>query len=466
MTERSPLRKVLSLVVLEVTVADAPSLCDSCPRGSGMGEPDTSRELDDAPRDRAKTLRRGEPRVRDEAFLAHVGGILGASLDASLTARAIASLSVPPLADLAILDVIEPKGDVRRFVADLEQARQIATPFQLDLDGAGGAAVFRTGRSHVSSELTLSWMKRELRDSCVAPEGAHSAIQVRLEARGRALGVLTLVADADRPRYTDADLPLIEELARRGATALDNARQYEEARAATLRRDELLTVVSHDLKSPLTALLINTMRLHRQLGADGAPHASRALADTIRRGADRLRHFVQELLDLERVDAGRLALVKRRHDPVELIGEVLEMLQPLADAKRLKLTPVMSYHRAIPCDRQRFVQILSNLVGNAIKFTPEGGLVEITIEARGRDEVLFRVRDTGQGIPKDQLELVFDRMWRAPGSVHDGIGLGLSIARGLVEAHGGTLWVESEVDTGSTFSFTLPTSMNEALPPR
>ena len=286
-------------------------------------------------------------------------------------------------------------------------------------------------------------------------EGQKVGLRLPLAVRGRSIGVMTLINE-DARRFADADVALFEELARRAAVALENAVMHEEAREALRRRDEVLIAVSHDLRAPLTGLLINSMRLMRAIDAEGASYSSRKLADSIKRSADRLRHFVQELLDVERIEAGGLSLQKRHLDPASLVAEVLEIFAPLASEKSITLAVDVQHHRAFPCDHQRFLQVLGNLVGNAIKFTPSGGSVTIEAETSGKD-VLFRVRDTGPGIESDQLPHVFERLFRVRGeAAPEGIGLGLAIAKGIVEAHGGVIVAESAVGVGSTFSCTFP----------
>ena len=179
------------------------------------------------------------------------------------------------------------------------------------------------------------------------------------------------------------------------------------------------------------------------------------MAQTILRSAGQMDRLIADLLDLAQIRAGKLAVEQKPQDVEGLIREGVEMLRPLAAKKDLKLDGMTSTGLQVRCDRERVFQILANLVGNAIKFTSEGGSISIEAQITGH-EVRFSVRDTGQGISEEELPRVFDRFWQAQRMNRAGIGLGLCIAKGLVEAHGGRLWLESKLGAGTTFFFTLP----------
>ena len=230
-------------------------------------------------------------------------------------------------------------------------------------------------------------------------------------------------------------------------------RALEEAEAAVATREELLAIVSHDLRNPLGSIVFSAALLDRTTidGEEGERvHKS---AQTILRSADRMTRLIADLLDLAQIQAGKLAVEQRPEDVEGLIRDCVEMLRPLAATKDLKGMASAGLH--VRCDRERVLQILSNLVGNAIQFTPEGGSIFIAAQDTGH-EVRFSVRDTGQGISEEELPRIFDRFWQAQRKNRAGVGLGLSIAKGLVEAQGGRLSVESTLGAGTTFFFTLP----------
>jgi PAS domain S-box-containing protein len=227
----------------------------------------------------------------------------------------------------------------------------------------------------------------------------------------------------------------------------------ERAEAASRMREDLVAIVSHDLRNPLSAITMSTTLLRAALPVD-----SRAtkLLETIARSSERMKRLISDLLDMASIDAGRLAVDPQPQAAGVLLQEVVEMLQPLASDKSLRLeaseiTPGL----AARADRERIVQVLSNLVGNAIKFTREGGSIVLSA-CRDGDAMRFSVSDTGQGISAEQMHHLFDRYWQAKRDGRLGIGLGLSIAKGIVEAHGGRIWAESSAGQGTTFHFTLP----------
>ena len=261
--------------------------------------------------------------------------------------------------------------------------------------------------------------------------------------------------DLDRMyrEVADANTQLGDKAVALERTAASEGAARAEAEAAVATRDLLLAIVSHDLRSPLSVIVTSAAVLQRTtIGGTAGEHVDQS-AQMILRSAARMERLIADLLDLAQIQAGRLAVDRVLHDVAVLIRDCVEMMKPLAATRNLEGMTSAGLH--VRCDRDRVLQILSNLVGNAIKFTPEGG--SITIEAHpDAHEVRFSVRDTGRGIPEEELPRIFDRFWQAARKNRAGIGLGLSIAKGLVEAHGGRLSVESRLGAGTTFFFTLP----------
>jgi signal transduction histidine kinase len=247
-----------------------------------------------------------------------------------------------------------------------------------------------------------------------------------------------------------------EEAAQQRRLAVENARLARAAEAAAREREDVLAIVSHDLKNPLATVRLSAAVLQQKLlrlpGGEGL--AGRVAA--MDRAAVHMLGLITELLDAACLDAGQPLAVEPRPEPVgELLGEALALIEPQATRAGLQLEQHLAPGLMALCDRQRILQVLANLLGNAVKFTPAGGTV--TVEARSEAvEVRVAVRDTGPGIPEHEQPRLFERYWQARGTAHRGSGLGLYIARGLVEAHGGRLWVESVPGAGSTFTFTLP----------
>jgi signal transduction histidine kinase len=286
----------------------------------------------------------------------------------------------------------------------------------------------------------------------VAPQ---SLMTVPLIASNKVLGALTLCSSESGRRYDEEDLTLAEELARRAALAVDNARLFHEAQEATRARDEMLAVVAHDLRNPLNTVAMSCSLLLETVKPIDRPVEQKQLT-IMRRATDRMSRLIHDLLDVKRIEQGRLAVDPRPQVIGAIVQDAVDMLRQLAEAQGLSLE-----HEAqgelprVLADAPRVQQVLSNLVGNAIKFTPRGGRISLRVR-READEVSIAVIDTGPGIPADQLPHIFGRFWQANRSDKRGIGLGLAIARGIVEAHRGRIWVESRVGEGSAFYFTLP----------
>jgi signal transduction histidine kinase len=245
-------------------------------------------------------------------------------------------------------------------------------------------------------------------------------------------------------------------------TALDHRLLYaraleseQSAQRAIRAREELVAVVSHDLKSPLATISMTTGLLLDQLAPEQTGEPRRSL-QRIQRSADRMGRLIRDLLDLAKLEGGRLSIDPRPQEVAGLMNDAVEQVRAEATAKSLHLEQGVSpgAERA-SCDRERILQVLANLVGNAVKFTPERGEVALRSERSG-PEVIVSVTDSGPGIPSEQQARIFDRYWQAEETAQLGTGLGLSIAKGLVELHGGRIWVTSQPGHGSTFFFALP----------
>ena len=255
--------------------------------------------------------------------------------------------------------------------------------------------------------------------------------------------------------WTIPDLEAAENF-RRDAVEIDLERQVIREQRAVRARDDLVAVVSHDLRNPLGVIQMQAAILLQTVGSENEEFSRRIQTSTdhIQRAVGRMNTLIRDLLDLAKLEAGRFTLQCSRCQMNELIEESLLILRPLAEAKHITLTPDLRAE-AVYADRDRIFQVLSNLVGNAIKFTPERGGINVRAEAVDT-EIRVTVSDTGPGIPSDQLANVFDRYWQARRSDQEGSGLGLFIAKGIVEAHGGKIWTEARAGAGATFIFILP----------
>ena len=298
-------------------------------------------------------------------------------------------------------------------------------------------------------------------------EGIRALAFVPLVHGRRLIGKFMLYR-AEPRAFTAGDLQFAETVAvhvahtverRRGELELERAyREEREARLlaqeATRAREEILSVVSHDLKNPLGTILMAATAL-RTTAADDRTHRARTMAERIEHQARRMARRIDDLVDFTRLQAGHVVLERRLHPPDAILGATSDLLRGVVEERGLQFDArARPDLPSIECDSARAVQVMSNLIANALKVTPPGGAISIGAEPRG-DEVVFFVRDSGPGIEADELPRLFERYWRSKQHQYKGAGLGLSIARGLVVAHGGRIWAESRPGSGTTFYFSL-----------
>lgn len=242
-----------------------------------------------------------------------------------------------------------------------------------------------------------------------------------------------------------------------GRVTLD--RLYDDAQKIIDARQEILGIVAHDLRNPLNTIAMATSLLIEEPGPETARISQLRI---IKRSGERMNRLIQDLLSVTTIEAGRLSIVPRKVTVHDIFREASEMLEPIAREKSLTFVVMAADDLpAVRADPARVLQVLSNLVGNAVKFTPPGGTITLSA-ARTDGPVQCSVTDTGPGIPAAQIPRLFGKFWQAKRGDGRGVGLGLAIARGIVEAHGGTIDVRSEMGRGSVFSFALPVWGEEA----
>ncbi|HYO07601.1 MAG TPA: ATP-binding protein [Tepidisphaeraceae bacterium] len=428
-------------------------------------------------------------------FLADAGSMLAGSLDYDVTLGRIARLAVPAIGDWCAIDMLGGAGDGnaagapgraglpgaegapgradaagakprRLAVAHSDpQKEQLAWELWRKFPPQPGAPGLMTVLASGKPELYENIPDELLRQTITDPDhlrimrelGLRSAMIVPLVARGRTLGAITLVTAESGRTYGQAELQLAEELARRAALAVDNARLYADAQEANRAKDQFLATVSHELRTPLNAILGWAQLLATEsLGAEEARHG----VQTIERNAVAQAQLIEDLLDISRIVTGKLRLDVRPIELCPVIEAAIDSVRHAADAKGV------AFARALDCgpvpvngDSARLQQVVWNLLSNAIKFTPDGGLVQLRLERREAFAVLT-VADNGPGVQPEFLPHVFDRFRQADSSStrrHGGLGLGLSIVRHLVDLHGGTIDARNASDgTGAIFTVRLP----------
>lgn len=400
-----------------------------------------------------------------QTFLAEAGEKLASTLSHDETLKNVARLAVPRLADACVVHsfhggqfqgVAVEHVDTTR-VAEIERQRA-----EHPIDATGDHPIAEVMRSLRPIVWSGSKMAEEPADTDIAELGdifgrAPSAgIILPLRARDQLLGVVAMYRE--KGSYDNNDLFLAGELARRAAIAIDNARLYDLVHTGIRARDDMIGIVSHDLRNPVNAVkMIAGVILDRQGDEPLSPEMGN-YASVIRQAAEQMDELIQDLLDVTRVEAGRLAVNMRSQNTEEMLSDTLRTLAPVAADRKLALR--LNAPDDLPnvlADRERFSQAISNLVGNAVKFSQPGGEIFVRVAVLDK-ELLFSVSDKGSGMTSEQLSHAFDRFWQSSRTDRQGAGLGLAITKGIVDAHGGRIWAESAPGAGSTFYFTLPIS--------
>ena len=393
--------------------------------------------------------------------LARVSDQVAISLDPDEALRQLAVRVVPAFADFCVTyasadGIFRPLGFAHRDASKLALVETLAHNLCVSLDERGAPGkVIRLGEPRVLTTLPPGFAAAE--PSPAPLNEGRSGLEPRsimtapLNARGRTLGAIVYGMSCDSGRrFDDADLKIAMELANRAALLVDNARLYAEARTAVRSRDEMVAFVSHDLRDPLQSISAATATLRREPQTEENAESLKS----IERASTQMQRLVQDLLDISLIEAGRLLIDREEVDLPDLMLELQTLVFPQIKAKNARLeTRLAADSPRVSIDRHRILEVLLNLIGNSLKFGAAGGLVTVGVE-RKEDAVRFWVQDTGAGISPEQLDRIFDRFWRADRGA--GAGLGLSVAKGIVEAHGGRIDVTSQVGAGSTFFFTLP----------
>ncbi len=436
-----------------------------------------------------------ERRAREEAeraarrfqFLAEASRAMAEASSSLATIQAVADRSVGSFADLCVVDLAEGK-EIRRVAAIssrpeqlglVQQLRQCFAPAWHGVQPA--AAVLRRGRTLLIPEMNDRALARYAPDEeharLLRHLGISSILAVPLRARGRTLGVITFCCMDSKIRYGREDVVLAEELAARAALALSDSRSYEQMLHANRAKSDFLAAISHDFRTPLTAILLCAAHL-RDERSGGLPEGAERQVERIENAGRQLLQLIDQLLDFSRLEADQGALSVSRVRLGLLMREVAEVIEPLAAEKGLSfiLEPPDTGDE-IETDATKVKQVLLNLLSNAVQYTEAG-----EVRFRGwieQDTVRCEVRDTGPGIPEELLEEIFQPFWTAPAGrgpetagaaggtepAYRGTGLGLSVARKLSRLLGGDVRVRSRPGQGSTFVASFSVSCRAAEPP-
>ncbi len=407
-------------------------------------------------------------RESEKALLAEAGRVLSESLEYRNTLHAVAQLVTPALADWCSVHVLTPDGSIETLAVahanpdKVRWARDISQRYAADHRATAGVPnVIRTGRSELYSDVADDMLVR----AAVDVENLHlirelqmrSALIVPMSAHGRTLGAITLIGAESGRRYTESDLPLVEEIARRSAIAIENAELFRAAAAANRSKSEFLASMSHELRTPLNAIIGYSELLSEGITGPISPAQQEQLT-RVRASAAHLLGLIDEVLSFSRLEAGQERVVHQDVTLATILEEAAALVRPMASAKRLPIFIQPVNDNAIcTTDILKLRQILTNLLTNAVKFTDAGS---IAISAACDSSVCtFEVRDTGIGIGGDHLDRIFDPFWQVEQTASrrvGGTGLGLSVTRRLARLLGGDVTVASVAGQGSTFTVTLP----------
>jgi PAS domain S-box-containing protein len=396
---------------------------------------------------------------REHRILAELGAVLSPILYESPLSE-VAPLIARHLADLVVFFVVQPDGELLRVAAATRDPAKAWAADAVTKHRPGVRADHPTRQVLRERRPLLRQYVPEVSERAADTDEhlqALRALQLRntlfvpLLVGETCLGVLGLGSSSEP--FDEKDIPLVVEIGRRCALFMESARLHRSERRATQMRDEVLQIMAHDLRNPLGSAMMNVALLRRPHGQPER-RLTRPI-EALERATRRMSRILEDLLEVSRVESGQLELVRAPVEPAELLAHTEESQRDSIDCRkltfRLEVAPDLP---EVWADASKILQVLENLIGNAVKFTTSGS-ISVGAEAGGR-EVVFWVADTGSGIAAEDVPHVFDRFWQGKGSQRNGAGLGLAIVSGIVQAHGGRVWVESQLGAGSTFFFSLP----------
>lgn len=402
-------------------------------------------------------------REKEGELLAILGQKLIETLDLDRIISDAADLLVPTMADCCVIRLIDENGvftlkkvsnrfpektqDFINFIKQSESSKELQC-FLSSLISSGQPIYSLAGDfKHGSNNPKIQKMAEDL--------GIHSYVVVPLIPRNNVAGSLSFFMTDPYRKFLKEDISFLEDIGHRIALSMENAKLYKDATQAIKTREEVLSIVSHDLKSPVAALKMRLEFLKRNTHV--SPEKLNESFGKISMTLDHMQCLISNILDFAKLESGTFSLDRADHTLKEIILPLIEIIEPEAAARNIHLhTHIPEAKENINCDAVRIRQVLSNLIGNALKFTPASGRIDVS--AQNIDgKVIFCVSDTGRGIVEDDLKKIFEKFWQSSDTKKMGSGLGLSICKAIVEAHRGKIWATSELNKGSRFYFTLTT---------
>ncbi len=417
------------------------------------------------------------------AFLAEASKFLSSSLDYNTTLQRVAKSAVPHVADWCGVDMLDVHGELKQIAVTHKDPKKIAwakayrktNPPKMS-DTSGIPDVIRSGKSvlypFITDEMIIASAKSKKELDLMRSLHMRSAMIVPVLINNKAIGAISFITSDNQRHYSDTDLAMAEELASRASLAIENARLYKEAQKEIAERkklekqkDEFIGIASHELKTPVTSIKSFAQVLRLKFTKEGNQQAADLLGK-LDAQVDKLTSLIGDLLDVTKIEAGRMQFNDEYFAFDELVTELTEELQRTTNKHQLRI--IGRTKHTIFGDRERIGQVITNLVSNAIKYSPYAK--EILIQTSIQDgHVKLCVQDFGVGIAKEKQEKVFERFFRVSGpgkETYPGLGLGLYISSEIIKRSQGEIWVESTEGRGSTFCFTLPIKKRTSLSKR
>ena len=392
---------------------------------------------------------------------------LVSSLDHQITLQEIVQLLVPSMADYCRIALLDNQQQIKEIVVNHIEPEKIALVRELyeqykdrASSSHGLQRLLETGQSELIPVVTPEVIAPLAQENpAVLPIidalDLTSYMGTPLIVHDRVIGAITFSSIQPQRRYTNEDLAFVEELARRIALTLDNARLYQEAQKAIALRDDFISIASHELRTPVTSLKLYVQAVQKQLVRRGEDHLASSFTKMDAQ-LDKLTLLIRDLLNVSRIELGKLDFQKDLFDLNGVIKETLEQIQPTTSKHAIRIEGKID--QPVWGDKDRIGQALTNLLTNAIKYSPQADTIIVRVTA-AQDAAVVSVQDFGIGIEKEHTNHLFDRFYRVNDpeeKTYPGLGIGLYIANEIIKRHDGTLSVESEKGQGSVFSFTLP----------
>jgi PAS domain S-box-containing protein len=452
------IRKDGRLIPISLTVSPVRDATGTVIGASKIASDISERVAAEAEADRSK---------RHDVFLGQLMATLTASLDYRKTLTALAVLAVPRIADWCAVDLVEENGTISRLaVSHVDSATPALTQAMQRWSSDPSAPVSASTVIRTTAPVLWTGEHRPARDGdrsdgpWARPPGLASYVCTPMTTSGRAMGALAFATFDGRRAFDPDDLRFAADVAARASMSIEYSQAYEQLQTANRLKDEFLATLSHELRTPLNAIVGYTRMLRS--GVVSPERVTHAL-EVMDRNATALTQIVEDVLDVSRIISGKTRLNVQSVELSSVITDAIGTVAPTADAKGVRIETVLDSDPVVVSgDPDRLQQVVWNLLSNAIKFTPRGGRIQVRLE-RVNSHVEIVISDTGIGIPAAFLGHIFERFRQAEGGTtrqHGGLGLGLAIARHIVEMHGGTIHAASEGEgRGATFRVMLPVAI-------